>query len=460
MLTFKINFYLILFLLLSMSHCQRLLGELPNVINPEENREPFFNIDACINNRDYLTISNRDCFNNISIFNQKKYQINNFAKNLNEDFTIQFSENSNYDELSSFRLFYGLTNKGRYLFKNESSYSNEFNINIDEDTFYDNEFYWTNPIENSKNLFVSLRNKENKYLFSINSYNSMVELYDLNNDNNNYIIWSFHEFFKLNPDDYFFLFDYELFEIKDRNEYVIAFIPQMNIDEDILDVTFIKRFRFQSFDINAFEDRGSLTYQDYLYAKILNVFLMDDLNTIVVLSVNETEEEENNFPTKRALDNTRIKRFTDSEKYYKFNLKFYNPNLKSLLNKKEVKLSFELKDNYDEDTDIYIKSLYLNIFGEPYVIFVYSYDDYYSFVFDLFDINYNYFRENEITLETKEYPYLLKIDNDGYYFESTNEFVKIKDTQVAFMCISRQYSAKLTIVLIDLSIKIFKITSA
>ena len=203
----------------------------------------------------------------------------------------------------------------------------------------------------------------------------MVELYDLNNDDNNYIIWSFHEFFKLNPDDYFFLFDYELFEIKDRNEYVIAFIPQMNIDEDILDVTFIKRFRFQSFDINAFEDRGSLTYQDYLYAKILNVFLMDDLNTIVVLSVNETEEEENDFPTKRALDNTRIKRFTDSEKYYKFNLKFYNPNLKPLLNKKEVKLSFELKNNYYEDTDIFIKSLYLNIFGEPYVIFVYSYDD-------------------------------------------------------------------------------------
>ena len=194
----------------------------------------------------------------------------------------------------------------------------------------------------------------------------------------------------------------------------------MNIDEDILDVTFIKRFRFQSFDINAFEDRGSLTYQDYLYAKILNVFLMDDLNTIVVLSVNETEEEENNFPTKRALDNTRIKRFTDSEKYYKFNLKFYNPNLKPLLNKKEVKLNFELKDNYHEDTDIFIKSLYLNIFGEPYVIFVYSYGDYYSFVFDLFDINYNYFRENEITLETKEYPYLLKIDNDDYYFESTN----------------------------------------
>ena len=406
------HFYILLLLSLAMI---KFASSAPNIrqTQSDEDRDPFAHVYSCEN--EYNSINNFDCFNQNIQFKEKKYQINNFAKTENEDFLLQISEQTKYGIESTSRLFYGLTNEGRYYFSNKSSYSHEFNINIDEDTFYDNEFYWTNPIENSKNLFVSLRNKENKYLFSINSYNSMVELYDLNNDNNNYIIWSFHEFFKLNPDDYFFLFDYELFEIKDRNEYVIAFIPQMNIDEDILDVTFIKRFRFQSFDINAFEDRGSLTYQDYLYAKILNVFLMDDLNTIVVLSVNETEEEENDFPTKRALDNTRIKRFTDSEKYYKFNLKFYNPNLKPLLNKKEVKLSFELKINYYEDTDIFIKSLYLNIFGEPYVIFVYSYDDYYSFVFDLFDINYNYFRENEITLETKEYPYLLIIDNDGRY---------------------------------------------
>ena len=221
MLTLKINFYLILFLSLSMNHCQRLLEAASKVIEPEENRDPLSNIDACINGGGYLTINNKYCFNNVSIFNQKKYQINNFAKNINEDFTIQFSEDSNYGDETNFRLFYGLTNEGRYLFKNESSYSNEFNINIDEDTFYDNDFYYINPIKDSKNLFVNIKNTPNKkyqYLFSINSYNSMVELYDLNKDNNNYIIWSFHKFFKLDPDDYFFPFDYELFEIKDRNE--------------------------------------------------------------------------------------------------------------------------------------------------------------------------------------------------------------------------------------------------
>ena len=169
MLKLKINFYLILFLLLSMNHCQRLLEVASKVIEPEEIRDPLSNIDACIIDRDYLTISNRYCFNSVSIFNQKKYQINNFAKNINEDFTIQLSEYSNYGDETNFRLFYGLTNEGRYLFKNESSYSNEFNINIDEDTFYDNDFYYINPIKDSKNLFVNIKNTPNKkyqYLFS------------------------------------------------------------------------------------------------------------------------------------------------------------------------------------------------------------------------------------------------------------------------------------------------------
>ena len=92
MLKLKINFYPILFLSLSISYCQRLLEEAP-----EEIHDPFSNINVCINDDDYLTLSNKYCFNNVSIFNQKKYQINNFAKNINEDFLIQFSEYSNYD---------------------------------------------------------------------------------------------------------------------------------------------------------------------------------------------------------------------------------------------------------------------------------------------------------------------------------------------------------------------------
>jgi len=197
----SLNFYLILLLSFLM-------------IKSQSTRDPFANLESCL---DEPYLSNEYCFNTNIFFDSKIYQINNFAKNENGDLMLQISEQTKYGIKSTSRLFYGLTNEGRYLFKNESSYSNEFNVNIDEDTFDDNDFYHINPIKDSKNLFVTIKNtpnKENKYLFSINSYNSMVELYDLNNDNNNYIIWSFHKFFNLNSDDYNFPFDYELSKSK------------------------------------------------------------------------------------------------------------------------------------------------------------------------------------------------------------------------------------------------------
>ena len=133
----------------------------PNIrqTQSEDVPEIFLNILSCI--EEDPTISNKKCLNNnIRIrFEQKKYQMNNFAKKENEDFLLQISEQKKYD---SSRLFYGLTNEGRYFFSNKSSYSDEFNVNIDEETFIDNEFYYLNPIKDSKNLFVSIKNSTNK----------------------------------------------------------------------------------------------------------------------------------------------------------------------------------------------------------------------------------------------------------------------------------------------------------
>ena len=44
----------------------------------------------------------------------------------NGDLVLEFSEDN---EISSSRLFYGLTKDGRYFFKNQSSYTYELNIN-------------------------------------------------------------------------------------------------------------------------------------------------------------------------------------------------------------------------------------------------------------------------------------------------------------------------------------------
>ena len=191
----------------------------------------------------------------------------------------------------------------------------------------------------------------------------MVELFDLNNDNNNYFIWSFHKFFKLDPDDYFFPFDYELFEIKERDEYIIIFIPQIYIYGEILDISFMKKFRFQSFDTNAYEERGLVTYEDYLDNKIMNVFLMDDFQTLVVFYINETVREEDDFPILARL--LRLSQYeqrivSSDYKVYKFNLKFYNSNLQSLSYIKDAELISDFFKYYQGE-DLFIISLYINI---------------------------------------------------------------------------------------------------
>ena len=104
--------------------------------------------------------------------------------NKNGDLFIEYYSEDNYYDIPNSILFYGLSKDGRFCFSNETSYTQETNIGIDEIVdidIYPNYY----KIFDSKNLFVTINNdnnKENQYLFSINSYNSIVELHNLNND--------------------------------------------------------------------------------------------------------------------------------------------------------------------------------------------------------------------------------------------------------------------------------------
>ena len=424
------------FLITDSIHCQSEGTE------SDEIQDILNSIYACTN---YIpTINEKECLNNIFLFEQKEYQLNSFTKNKAEDILIQYSEKIDYGETTSSRLFFGLTKDGDELFSNKTSHFNEFNIDIDEETIYENEFYYLKAIQDSKSIFVSLkndRNKGNQYLFSINSYYSMVELYDFNNDKNNHLVWNFDKFFKLDSDDYYFPFQYELFELKDTSEYIIAFIPQINVYEEILDLTFIKKFRLLSFDFNAYEERAFVKYQDYLNIKIINVFLIDDLKTIGVLLINETINEQNEIQPEnpfnlRALSNNQGNNIYE----YKYNLKFYNLNLKSISYIKDVELNNLLSEDYKCDFDIFIKSLYMNILGDPYILFVYYHR--YSFFFDLFDMNYIKFknRENKLKLEENWYFFEYEYDIDFDIDRSPNDLIKISDYQVVFMYSGKTYS--------------------
>ena len=275
-----INFYIIFVLNLSIlknSHCQENLVDYPQY---------------CFLENDIDSLKNKRCFNNVLNFRHKKYLTNNFAISSEGDFITEFTEYAKYDELSYSRLFYGFTGEGRYLLSNQSSYTCEMNIDIDEIEYDKNEFFYHYGIYNSKNFFLSIQNTSNQvnqYLFSINSYNSMVELHDLSKDSNNYHFWSIKKFFKLNENEYFWPYEFELYDLKKDPSYIIAFIPTFDINEDMSELSFIKKFQFQSFDGNAYKEINSVKYKDYVGDRIINTFLMDDTNTFVVMAYKKIE---------------------------------------------------------------------------------------------------------------------------------------------------------------------------
>ena len=354
-----------------------------NIICQEED---LFN-SGCDYYEKYNFLTNNEyCFNNIIIFKDKNYQVNHFAKKKNGDFIVEFTEHTEYDELSSSRLFYGLTNDGQYFFPNESSYTYESNIDIDEETYYENIFYNLDGIYDSKNLFVTIwnaANRGNEYLFSINSYNSMVELHDLKNKDNKYQIWSFNKFFKLDEKDYFWPYNYEIYELPKESAYIIAFIPTNDIIEEMLNVSFIKKFRFKTFDDNAYEELNSVKFENYLNHIILNVFLMDDF--LVVLSYAKIEDSTDGEGGRRILQGQGNPILPDdcniNLDYYKFLLKFYGKSLKSPFDDMEIYNSF--LNYWCPREEIFIKSRYLN---NKIVAFIYYTSSYNCFTIELFKL--------------------------------------------------------------------------
>ena len=362
----------------------------------------------------FSSINNPYCFNNILIFDQKKFQANNFAMNKNGDLVVQFSEDN---ILSSSRLFYGLTKDGSFFFNNQSSYIKEINIEYNE-TKSNYDFYNYYGIYNSLNLFISLKNDSNKtkeYLFSINPDYSTVELFNFNN-NNTYYLWNFYNFFNLDEDDYIFPYEYVLFELKKESTYFIAFIPKVNVYEDMLNITFIKKFRFKSFNIDAYEELNSIKYdKDYLNYKIINIFFMDDYGTFVVIIINEIYFD-------RGSVESVARRLGYYEHIWAF--KFYNHDLKALNYANDLRLiDSDLYDYFYQGGELFFKSIYLK---NQYVIFAYYLNFYLEF--ELLQINYQTELKVVSPIDFKEY-YLYNFD----IYESLIDFVKIDDKRVVFI---------------------------
>ena len=121
-------------------------------------------------------LSDKKCFNDILIFNGKKYRAGHFVTFKNKDMIVEFSDDGGTNDGFS-RIFYGLKANGRYYFPNESPTWEIENIGI---------------IDSARGRYESLNlivvteddlTRENEFIFSTSSYDSLTELHDIKDKN-------------------------------------------------------------------------------------------------------------------------------------------------------------------------------------------------------------------------------------------------------------------------------------
>ena len=215
-------------------------------------------------------ITDETCFNNVLIFNNKKYRAGHFVTFQNKDMIVEFSDDGDSTDGYS-RIFYGLKANGRYYFPNESPTLEIENIgNIGG----------THGRYESLNLIVVTEddlNKENEFIFSTSSYNSLTELYIIKNKT--YIYTKTSDF--MGHEIYSFI--YSIVEVNYSNKifYFIAFT--FNNGDNI----YIKKFGFKSFsfdDINDYNNAG-ITIGDNNKNRIVNLFNLENLLTLVLIYI-------------------------------------------------------------------------------------------------------------------------------------------------------------------------------
>ena len=255
------------------------------------------------------SISNIECFNNIIKFSDKNYRAGSFAENKNGDIVIEYSADNS-------RLFYGLRNDGKYFFNNESSIKVIENIGNDDGMPYRYE---------SKNIFVSLENdikKDNQYLLSISSNQTLSELHNFSN--NRYTIRKTKNFIgnEIYPPQFSLLGT----QIENKNIYFCIYIHLNGVGSNLYT---IKKFGLTEFNLTSYHDIQNLQLNDNLNNTMQSCLIIDEEKIILIFYIK----------IKQRL----------SVSYFDFNL---NP-------KGQGQEIYQLSNIYP-GTGIFFKSIYLN----------------------------------------------------------------------------------------------------
>ena len=315
-------------------------------------------------------ITNHECFNEIKYFEKENrfYRAGHFALNSKGDMIIEYSYNQ-------YRLFYGLTKKGKYYFpeitKEIEIKSNT--INSSSLTRYE-----------SVNLFISFTddiNKVKEFLLSISTWTTILELHDL--ETNNYEISEAVSFFKKIKGIYSFIFQILEMKVNNKIKYFIIYITsEQNYTVDI------KEFAFSNFDFGTIVDINQTEISQTENSRITSSFIVDDFNILAVFYM------------------------------YDFNYlaNFYDHDLKLLGTNKIAQYNDGLSG-----LGIFFKAIYLY---ERYIAFIY-YENFHNFKFKIFYLNENY------TLTTLS-SYIDNTNNLSSIIRM-NDFVKIDNNRLVYL---------------------------
>ena len=143
----KQNFLLIIFLIISnlcINYCQ------------DEEQETGYENNIIIFNHTKLNAGSINKNGDLIIIFEH-IKLNSGSMNKNGELIIEYYSEENYYDIPNSILFYCLSKNGRQCFSNETSYTQEKNIEIDEIVDIAG-FYNIYNIYDSKSLFVSIKN--------------------------------------------------------------------------------------------------------------------------------------------------------------------------------------------------------------------------------------------------------------------------------------------------------------
>ena len=246
----------------------------------------------CRECKDVKNLLDQNCFNDVITFNHSYWRSGHACATEKGEVIVEFSTNPG---ISKKRLFYGLNNEGRYYFPGEPVYKEIDDIKCEDCSNND----YRGRFE-SRNLLVYLSGDTNRlkpYMFSMSSYYSVVELIDIEDKTNfKYFTWDVTKFFGISRP--IFSFEYSLFEIGNKREYITAYIESAgfkkdsnNVDKEYSQTVNMTRFKFKNFAGSNHREIINIVNHEKTYnGRVVSAFRLDDSQLIVLLFVHYVKE--------------------------------------------------------------------------------------------------------------------------------------------------------------------------